>query len=71
MVPLSPLRTTHTPHPQVGMGGMECYERDFEAFLLSETNAFYKRKAAEWIDQASVCGERAVEGFQASHRSHT
>lgn len=35
------------------MGGMECYERDFEAFLLTETGEFYKRKAAEWIEQDS------------------
>ena len=33
------------------MGGMECYERDFEAALLSETSTYYKRKAALWIDQ--------------------
>lgn len=38
---------------EVGMGGMECYERDFEANLLLETAAFYKRKAAEWIEQDS------------------
>ena len=36
---------------EVGMGGMECYERDFEATLLSETSTFYKRRAALWIDQ--------------------
>jgi hypothetical protein len=38
---------------QVGMGGMEAYERDFEEFLLAETNAYYKRKAAVWIEQDS------------------
>ncbi len=31
------------------MGGMECYTEDFETFLLSETAAFYKKKAAAWI----------------------
>lgn len=38
---------------EVGMGGMESYEKDFEGFLLQETAAFYKRKAAEWIEQDS------------------
>lgn len=38
---------------EVGMGGMDTYERDFEEHLLSETGAFYKRKAAEWIEQDS------------------
>lgn len=41
-------------HPrQVGMGGMDSYERDFEEFLLTDTSAYYKRKAAEWISQDS------------------
>lgn len=38
---------------EVGMGGMDAYERDFEEHLLAETGAFYKRKAAEWIEQDS------------------
>ncbi|GAX74529.1 hypothetical protein CEUSTIGMA_g1978.t1 [Chlamydomonas eustigma] len=38
---------------EVGTGGMECYERDFEVYLLQETASFYKRKAAEWVDQDS------------------
>lgn len=38
---------------EVGMGGMECYERDFEEHLLSETGSYYKRQAAEWIEQDS------------------
>lgn len=45
---------------QVGMGGMECYTEDFETYLLSETAAFYKKKAAAWIvvrtDARSVSG---------------
>lgn len=28
---------------------MDCYTEDFEKFLLSETAAFYKKKAAAWI----------------------
>jgi len=31
------------------MGQMECYERDFEEFLLKDTAEYYKRKAAAWI----------------------
>ncbi|MEW5319419.1 MAG: hypothetical protein WDW38_010572 [Sanguina aurantia] len=38
---------------EVGMGGMECYEKDFEEHLLTTTRAFYKRKAADWIEQDS------------------
>ena len=34
---------------QVGMGTMDCYTEDFEKFLLSETAAFYRKKAAAWI----------------------
>ena len=34
---------------EVGMGGMECYNEDFEQHLLSETAAYYKKKAAVWI----------------------
>ena len=34
---------------EVGMGTMDNYQSDFEAFLLEETSAFYKRKAAAWI----------------------
>ncbi|GFR52348.1 hypothetical protein Agub_g14894 [Astrephomene gubernaculifera] len=38
---------------ELGMGAMECYERDFEEALLAETSAFYRRKASEWIEQDS------------------
>jgi len=48
------------PPPQVGMGGMECYEKDFEEPLLHETAAYYKRKAAEWI-AADSCPEYMVK----------
>ena len=34
---------------EVGMGTMDNYQSDFEAFLLEETSAFYQRKAAAWI----------------------
>lgn len=45
---------THSQSLQVGMGGMECYEKDFEEQLLTATRAFYKRKAADWIEQVGV-----------------
>jgi hypothetical protein len=38
---------------EVGMGPMECYERDFEEHLLTATSDYYKRKAAEWITEDS------------------
>ncbi|GIL64270.1 hypothetical protein Vafri_18269 [Volvox africanus] len=38
---------------ELGMTTMDCYEKDFEEFLLSETSAFYRRKASEWIEQDS------------------
>lgn len=48
---------------EVGMGGMECYERDFEEGLLEETGGFYKRKAAEWVEQDS-CPDYMVKAEQ-------
>lgn len=38
---------------EMGMGGMEAYEQDFEAHLLTNTAAFYSRKASVWIDEDS------------------
>lgn len=46
-------RTPPEPFAQVGMGGMECYEKDFEDHLLAETASYYRRKAAEWINEDS------------------
>ena len=34
---------------EVGMGGMDCYNEDFEQHLLSTTAEYYKKKAASWI----------------------
>lgn len=34
---------------EMGMGSMEIYQTDFETDLLAKTAAFYKRKAAAWI----------------------
>ena len=38
---------------EMGMGGMEAYESDFEAFLLTETAKHYARKASLWIEEDS------------------
>jgi cullin 1 len=38
---------------EMGMGGMEAYEADFEAHLLTNTAAFYSRKASVWIEEDS------------------
>jgi cullin 1 len=38
---------------EMGMGGMEAYETDFEAFLLTDTAKHYKRKASLWIEEDS------------------
>lgn len=45
------------------MGGMECYERDFEASLLQETSIYFKRKAAQWIDQVRT-GREGMLGWE-------
>ncbi|KAJ4768188.1 Cullin family protein [Rhynchospora pubera] len=34
---------------EIGLTNMECYENDFEEFLLKETAAYYSRKASIWI----------------------
>lgn len=38
---------------EMGMGGMETYETDFEAFLLTNTASHYARKASVWIEEDS------------------
>ena len=40
---------------EVGMGGMEKYQENFEAPMLTDTAAFYRRKAAAWIQV--LCGD--------------
>ncbi|KAJ3702032.1 hypothetical protein LUZ61_005737 [Rhynchospora tenuis] len=34
---------------EIGLTNMECYENDFEEYLLKETAAYYSRKASIWI----------------------
>ncbi|EFN56087.1 hypothetical protein CHLNCDRAFT_22706 [Chlorella variabilis] len=38
---------------EVGMGLMECYERDFEEAMLKDTAEYYRRRAAVWIQEDS------------------
>lgn len=45
---------------EIGMGGLEGYETDFEAFLLEDTAAYYSRKSAAWITDDS-CPEYMVK----------
>ena len=51
--PETPNRAPPAPYtartPQVGMGEMECYERDFEVELLRSTGEYYRRRAAAWL----------------------
>lgn len=34
---------------EIGLGNMECYENDFEDFLLKDTADYYSIKAQSWI----------------------
>jgi len=34
---------------EIGLGSMECYENDFEDFLLKDTADYYSIKAQSWI----------------------
>ena len=52
---------------EMGMGGMEAYESDFEAKLLERTAAHYCRKAAEWIEEDS-CPEYLVKAEECLRR---
>lgn len=36
-------------YQEVGMGQMDCYERDFEEPMLKATADYYRRKAAVWV----------------------
>lgn len=38
------------------MGAMECYEHDFEDFMLKDTAQYYQRKAAVWIQVRGPLG---------------
>lgn len=38
---------------EIGMQTMDCYEQDFEVFMLEDTAAYYSRKAASWIEEDS------------------
>ena len=45
---------------EMGMGGMEAYETDFEQNLLIDTAAFYARRANAWIEEDS-CPEYLIK----------
>jgi len=45
---------------EMGMGGMETYETDFETFLLTNTASHYARKASVWIEENS-CPEYLIK----------
>ncbi|CAI9109047.1 OLC1v1008784C1 [Oldenlandia corymbosa var. corymbosa] len=34
---------------EMGLGTMDCYEKDFEASMLQDTASYYSRKASKWI----------------------
>lgn len=38
---------------EMGLGGMDAYERDFEEYLLADTASYYQKKASTWIEQDS------------------
>ncbi|KAJ3669563.1 hypothetical protein LUZ60_011513 [Juncus effusus] len=38
---------------EIGLGNMDCYELDFEKFLLEDTASYYSRKATNWIVEDS------------------
>ncbi|KAF9600175.1 hypothetical protein IFM89_004999 [Coptis chinensis] len=38
---------------EMGMGGMYCYENDFEAALLDDTSTYYCMKGNKWIEEDS------------------
>ncbi|XP_052193381.1 cullin-1-like [Diospyros lotus] len=38
---------------QIGMGMLDCYENDFEDYMLKESAAYYSQKASNWIAEDS------------------
>ncbi|KAD3068653.1 hypothetical protein E3N88_36533 [Mikania micrantha] len=38
---------------EIGMGQMDCYVQDFETYMLTDTAAYYSRKASNWIVEDS------------------
>ena len=52
---------------EMGMGGMEAYETDFEQNLLIDTAAFYARRANAWIEEDS-CPEYLIKAEECLRR---
>lgn len=53
-VDLGLLRDVLAIFQEVGMGSLECYEADFEKYLLTDTGSYFRRKAAIWIEEDST-----------------
>ena len=80
----APLTFLAWPSLQVGMGAMECYERDFEEFMLNDTAEYYRRKAAVWIQvrrgglgrlnrvlQGATAAQQQTDVLGGSNRQHS
>ncbi|KAK8635994.1 hypothetical protein V6N13_004705 [Hibiscus sabdariffa] len=48
---------------EIGMGQMDRYEDDFEAYMLQDTSTYYSRKASSWIEEDS-CPEYLFKASQ-------
>lgn len=52
---------------EIGMGQMELYEQDFEAQMLEDSGAYYRRKASTWISKDS-CPEYMLKAEECLKR---
>lgn len=52
---------------EIGMGQMELYEQDFEAQMLEDSGAYYRRKASTWISKDS-CPEYMLKASLRAQR---
>ncbi|XP_059437613.1 cullin-1 [Corylus avellana] len=52
---------------EIGMGQMELYEQDFEAQMLEDSGAYYRRKASTWISNDS-CPEYMLKAEECLKR---
>lgn len=49
---------------EIGMGQMDFYEQDFEAWMLKDSGAYYSRKASKWILEDSCPDYMLKVSFQ-------
>lgn len=54
---------------EVGMGGNECYENDFECEMLTASGEHYNRKAASWVESDS-CPEYMLKAEECLKQVH-